>query len=222
MSSDDDDDWMNGGPLHRGRFRKGQSGNPKGRPKRAKLADPSELEQAQATIRVGEKLIPIRDGGRSKKRKIIDVIAERLAHEALVNNDKDSMKIYLKRHDDAMRKVTAHNKAAQEKLGQYFRLVEEGKAPRLHEAEAQFLQKVADDAGYKVEIRAYKVEGVPEPVTERDLAEVATPQLKRALGVSFQLIGDAEFRTIVTKILREDRKQRFHRAAVEPVWKPSK
>lgn len=213
----DNDDWMNGGPLNRGHFRKGQSGNPHGRPRKATRGGQA-LDYAADVLKAGDMQIVVTEGGRKRKMKAHQVMLHSLVKDAIAKEDRDAAKLYLRLHDGAMRTISAHKQDAYKKLGHYLKLVEEGRPPRLREAEAAFLQSVADEAGYDIQIKAYEPDQRPEPVTQADLDAIATAQLKRALGARFETMGEVEFRQIVSRILYADRKRRAEHDAVAPVW----
>ncbi len=212
-----DDDGMNGGPRNKGQFRKGQSGNPRGRPRKM-IRGGQALEDALEVLKAGEQRVLVTEGGRRKKMKAHGVMVHALVKDALTTKDRDATKLFLRLQEAAARTVSAHKREAQDKLGQYIKLWQEGRAPRLRQVEADFLQSVADEIGYEITIKAYEPNRRAEPVTEADLTAIATPQLKRALGVRFETMGDVEFRQVVTRILQAERKRRAEREAVEPVW----
>ena len=83
-------------PAH-GRFQKGRSGNPKGRPKGKKNFVTEVLDELHSTISVQE-------GGKSRKLPKQKVITKRLVHKALEGNEKAIFILFnmsMKMRDDA-------------------------------------------------------------------------------------------------------------------------
>jgi hypothetical protein len=73
-----------GRPPKEGRFKKGQSGNPKGRPKGAKNESTILKE-----ILLNRK-VPMRDGGRMRKVQVLEAMLLRFAEDSLKGNTKSA------------------------------------------------------------------------------------------------------------------------------------
>ena len=85
MADWDDHDIGYGKPPKWSRFRKGKSGNPKGRPKKKKapklnLEPESELDEIQR--RVLDKQIQVTEAGERRVMKMVEVIAQAQASKA--------------------------------------------------------------------------------------------------------------------------------------------
>jgi len=84
-------------PPKTGQFKKGQSGNPKGRPKGARGLEKVVLEELKSKITVNE-------NGRSKKVKKVEAIAKQVVNKAMTGDVK-SISLVLgvsQRHEDKL------------------------------------------------------------------------------------------------------------------------
>lgn len=84
-------------PPKSGQFKKGQSGNPKGRPKGARGLEKVVLEELKTKITVNE-------NGRSKKVKKVEAIAKQVVNKAMTGDVK-SISLVLsvsQRHEDKL------------------------------------------------------------------------------------------------------------------------
>jgi hypothetical protein len=84
-------------PPKAGQFKKGQSGNPKGRPKGSRGLEKVVLDELKAKITVNE-------NGRSKRVKKIEVIAKQVVNKA-VTGDSKSIALLLgvsQRHEEKL------------------------------------------------------------------------------------------------------------------------
>lgn len=86
MSDREDDDYVGyGRPPRHGQFRKGASGNPRGRPRKPKetrqLIERSELDELQRAVFDQE--ISVTEGGRKRTRKAIDVVMRSQTAQAM-------------------------------------------------------------------------------------------------------------------------------------------
>lgn len=89
-------------PPVRTRFKKGQSGNPKGRPKRQPDPETPSFPVDQAILSETERMVPIRENGETKEMKAIEVV-HRANFKSAANGSPFAQRIYLESHYRAKR-----------------------------------------------------------------------------------------------------------------------
>jgi len=210
--SEDDDAWMEGDRSKKtGRFYKGRTGNPNGRPRKPK-ADTLPYELAKEVLAAGQHPIDVKDrGGRAKKLPALQVVLRQLS-VAAAKGDKTAARLFMTYTNNAARTMEQRSQRQFERLGAYLRSVDQGKPWRLDAAEAAFYQRLADEAGIEATIRAEETQDGPAPLTQGEItAIVQTPNLWRSLGSKQTFVSDSDRAEIVRRAIYAYRKYRLVR-----------
>lgn len=88
-------------PKHT-RFKKGQSGNPRGRPKKEPVAETPGFPVEQAILAETERLVPIRENGETREMKAIEIV-QRANFKSAANGSPYAQRIYIENHYRAKR-----------------------------------------------------------------------------------------------------------------------
>lgn len=97
-------------PPRHTRFKKGQSGNPRGRPRKEPIAETPGFPVEHAILAETERLVPIRENGETKEMKAIEIV-QRANFKSAANGSPFAQRIYIENHYRAKR---AEEKAIRE------------------------------------------------------------------------------------------------------------
>jgi len=212
ISSDEEpDDWMNSDRSPKtGRILKGRSGNLHGRPKKPKgEALPFELAQAILAAGATEFEVVNKKTGRKEKVTGINAILKQLVI-AGANGDKGAARQYMTYVNNAARTVELRAQRLYERLGAYLKSVDDGRPWKIDANEAEFYQKLADEAAMRVTIQAYDHKPTVESLTAEELDGVLElANLRLALGDRFNQIQESDLKTIARRIIYAERRQKL-------------
>ena len=207
-SDEEPDDWMNSDSSKKtGRILKGRSGNPRGRPRKSK-GDVLPFELAQDILSAGaiEFDIVNKKTGRKEKVTGIQAMLKQLVISG-ANGDKSAAKQYMTYVNNAARAVEARTQRLYDRLGAYLKSLDDGRPWRIDAAEAALYQRLADEAGMSVTIRAYEHNPQVEPLSAEELnAIMSIANLRRALGDRIVKILDNDLAEIARRIIYAERR----------------
>jgi len=211
--SDRDDDWMNSDRSKKtGRILKGRSGNPRGRPRKT-LGEALPFQLAQEILKAGaiEFDIVNKKTGRKEKVTGTQAILKQLVIAA-ANGDKSAAKQYMAYLNNAARTVEARAQRLYDRLGAYLKSVDEGRPWKLDATEAAFYQRLADEAGIKVTIRAYEDRGAIEPLSAAEIETIVKESKLRAILAKRNVnVFDSDLAEIARRVVYAERGLKLRR-----------
>jgi hypothetical protein len=213
MADDDDDDWQNKDRSKKtGRILKGRSGNPRGRPPKAK-GEALPFELAEEILKAGaiEFDIVNKKTGRKEKMTGTQAMLKQLVI-AGANGDKGAAKQYIAYLNNAARAIEARSQRLYDRLGEYLKSVDDGRPWRLDATEAAFYQRLADQAGMVVTIRAHDETATVEALTREEIeAVLKIADLRGAMGDAIVSVFDHDLATIARRIIYAERRLKLSR-----------